>query len=638
MATDVRKEELVLRLLEAKQNAGKSFNQIAQEMGVTNLYAAQLFHRQAPLCRAQAQRLQMAVPTLSDELIRAMEAIPLRSLAPGIIQDPTIYRFREVIVHYSETLRAIIQEEFGNRVMLEGDFKCDLQKIQGKYGEDRVLLTMVGSFEPDGIVPTPQFQIEEATVEDIQEALKAGTLTSKQLVEFYIARITRLNPQLKAVIEVSPDALELANEADTYRKQHGAESCKGLRGIPILLKDNIATKDKLQTTAGSLALVDSIVPRDAGVVKKLRDAGAIIFGKANLSEWMYFRSTEAPHGWSPRGGQTMNPYDPVQTTFGSSSGSAVGVSANMATVTLGTETDGSIINPASFAAVVGIKPTVGLTSRAGVIPLSHNMDSVGPICRTMKDAVEVLDVIVGVDDLDSATTAAAAYIPRGGYKQFLKRDGLRGKRLGVLAGEYFVIKDISGDMEKLFSLAIARGAVIVKDLELPNAEEIVSTKNEDLVLQIDFKHDLQKYLSELTTSKVRSLEDVIRFNEEHTDQKLDRFGQDVFIEAQARQEDQQSQAYKDALARNKFLTENGIDYLLQTHDLHALVAPTAVSAISLTAAIAGYPAISIPAGYAPPTGFPFGICFLGNKGSEGVLIEIAYALEQASNIRHPPPL
>uniref|UniRef100_A0A453A9W1 Amidase domain-containing protein n=1 Tax=Aegilops tauschii subsp. strangulata TaxID=200361 RepID=A0A453A9W1_AEGTS len=280
---------------------------------------------------------------------------------------------------------------------------------------------------------THSFEFHEATVDAIQLGFRNGSLTSAALVRFYLDQIRRMNPLLHAVIEVNPDALRQAARADAERRRGMATGA--LHGVPVLLKDNIATCDALNTTAGSLALLGSVVKRDAGVAARLRRAGAVVLGKASLSEWANFRNVH--NGWSARGGQTRNPYVLSSDPCGSSSGSGVAAAANMAAVTLGTETDGSILCPSSFNSVVGIKPTVGLTSRAGVVPITPRQDSVGPMCRTVSDAVHVLDAIVGYDKLDAAATRTASkYIPRGGYLQFLKKDGLKGKRIGV-PNEFF---------------------------------------------------------------------------------------------------------------------------------------------------------------------------------------------------------
>ncbi|CAH1433587.1 unnamed protein product [Lactuca virosa] len=283
---------------------------------------------------------------------------------------------------------------------------------------------------------------KETTIHELRIAFNQNRLNSRQLVEFYLGEINKLNLIFKGVLEVNPDALYEANRADRERAANVPRSLVGLHGIPVLLKDNIPTKDKLNTTSGSFALLGSIVPRDAGIVSKLRKSGAIILGKATLSEWSNFRSLSAPSGWSPRGGQGKNPFVLSATPCGSSSGPAISVAANMAAVSIGTETDGSILCPASFNSVVGIKPTVGLTSRAGVIPVSPSLDTIGPICRTVSDAVYVLETIVGFDYNDrDATKKASQYIPYGGYTQFLKADGLKGKRIGVVRNPFFVFSN-----------------------------------------------------------------------------------------------------------------------------------------------------------------------------------------------------
>ncbi|XP_057856645.2 probable amidase At4g34880 isoform X2 [Cryptomeria japonica] len=365
------------------------------------------------------------------------------------------------------------------------------------------------------VLRDPSFHIEEATIQQIQLAFKTGRLTSTSLVEFYLHTIEKLNPELHAVIEVNPDVLLLAEKADVERHKAGGY-IGGLHGIPVLLKDNIASKDKLNTTAGSFALLGTEVPRDAAVVSKLRKAGAIILGKASLSEWADFRTFHMPSGWSARGGQCKNPYVLTADPCGSSTGSAVGVSANMVAVSLGTETYGSILCPSSSNSVVGIKPTVGLTSRAGVIPISHNQDTVGPICRTVSDAVYLLDEIVGYDIHDhEATESAAQLIPKGGYKQFLKIDGLQGKRLGIVRNP-----DLSPGSTKAVSFekhleTMRREGAILEENHI--FSELLNIRNdtEETVAEYDFKHDLNIYLAELLQSPVRTLADVISFNIQH---------------------------------------------------------------------------------------------------------------------------
>ncbi|KAG9442591.1 hypothetical protein H6P81_018445 [Aristolochia fimbriata] len=484
------------------------------------------------------------------------------------------------------------------------------------------------------------FPIREATIDEIHEAFLRYNLSSRALVEFYLDEIKALNPILAAVIEVNPDALALADQADKKRRENGGIS-SGLRGIPILLKDNIATKDKMNTTAGSFALLDSVVPRDAGVVARLRKAGAIILGKASLSEWAYFRSLKAPVAWCARGGQGRNPYLLSVDPCGSSSGSAVGVAANLAMVSLGTETDGSILCPSSSNSVVGIKPTVGLTSRSGVIPGSPRQDSVGPICRTVSDAVHVLDAIVGFDPRDAeATGNASNFIPKGGYTQFLKTDGLKGKRLGILRNFFPSDPLLERTFENHFRTLRQQGAILVDNLQIANKSTILDlvASGEGPAVLAELKLSLNSYLSELLRSPVRSLADVILFNNRHSDQeKTQEYGQDIFLAAQRTKGIGAAERHaQDNMVR---LSKQGIEKLMAERNLDAVVAPafvTAESRIYTVLAIGGYPGISVPAGYRV-NGVPFGICFGGLRGSEPKLIEIAFGFEQASRIRKPPP-
>ncbi|CAK9153652.1 unnamed protein product [Ilex paraguariensis] len=485
-----------------------------------------------------------------------------------------------------------------------------------------------------------ELSIREATVQDLQKAFKQNQLTSRQLVEFYIKEINKLNPVLKGIIEVNPDALCQAEQADQEREVKSPSSLSGLHGIPILLKDNIATKDKLNTTSGSLALLGSVVPRDAGVVMKLRNAGAIILGKASLSEWANFRSFTAPNGWSARGGQGKNPYVLSADPCGSSSGSAIAVAANLVTVSLGTETDGSIICPASFNAVVGIKPTVGLTSRAGVIPISPRQDTIGPICRTVSDAVYVLDAIVGFDFNDAeATGEASKYIPHGGYTQFLKIDGLKGKRLGIVRNPFLTFANESvlpQTFEYHFQTLRQRGAVLVDNLEIANIDVIMNfnLSGQETALLAEFKLSLNAYLKELVDSPVRSLADIIAFNQKFADlEMIKEFGQDIFLAAEAT--DGIGDAEKKALLKLARLTQAGFVKLMVENKLDALV--TAGSDVAPVLAIGGFPGISVPAAYdINSKGVPVGLCFGGLKGSEPKLIEIAYSFEQATKSRKPP--
>uniref|UniRef100_A0A0E0KMX9 Amidase domain-containing protein n=1 Tax=Oryza punctata TaxID=4537 RepID=A0A0E0KMX9_ORYPU len=516
------------------------------------------------------------------------------------------------------------------------------------------------------------FEFNEATVDTIQLGFRNGSLTSTALVRFYLNQIVSLNPLLHAVIEVNPDAVAQAARADAERASDH-RCCGPLHGVPILLKDNIATRDKLNTTAGSLALLGSVVRRDAG---------AVILGKANPSEWSHFRGG-LPSGWSARGGQTRvfvelpmkNPYVLSATPCGSSSGSGVAAAANMASVTLGTETDGSILCPASLNSVVGIKPTVGLTSRSGVIPITPRQDTVGPMCRTVSDAVHVLDSIAGYDALDAeATGAASKYIPVGGYGQFLRMDGLRGKRIGIPNGfftkekygkkqlwarnsnKFIVVYLLVLDNDKLsdtFRLETTysytnthhllthllhrrkHGAMVIENIDI--IENLTLVKDHlfeiDLVaMRAEFKLSLNAYLSDLLYSPVRSLADVIAFNNAHpVKERLKGFGQSILIDSEktngiASQE-------KAVLEILNEISTDGLEKLMKKHQLDAIVTPN--NDASGFFAIGGMPAITVPAGY-NRQGVPFGICFGGLKGYEPRLIEMAYAFEQATKVRRMP--
>lgn len=481
------------------------------------------------------------------------------------------------------------------------------------------------------------FELQEATIDSIQHAFAAGSLTSRDLVELYLDRIRSLNALLLAVIEVNPAALQEADAADRERMS-GRGGC--LHGVPVLLKDNIATRgDGLNTTAGSFALLGSSAPRDAGVVRRLRRAGAVVLGKANMAEWANFRSLVAPSSWSARGGQARNPYVLSADPCGSSSGSAISAAANLAAVTLGTETDGSIICPSHLNSVVGIKPTVGLTSRAGVIPVSPRQDTIGPLCRTVSDAVQVLEVIVGFDKDDAAATVAASkYIPAGGYKQFLKVDGLMGKRIGILRRFFnFSSTDSSyknAVFESHFDTMRQKGAILIDNLEVANSSIIldVTQSGEAVALLAEFKLALNSYLSDLSSSPVKSLADVIEFNNQHSaEERLDEFGQPIFLAAENTSGIGATE--RSAIARMSQLSKQGLEKLMVEKRLDAVVAANSNAATIF--AIGGYPAISVPAGYGGD-GIPFGLSFGGLRGSESKLIEMAYGFEQATLVRKPP--
>ncbi|KAG7978168.1 hypothetical protein I3843_05G070000 [Carya illinoinensis] len=484
------------------------------------------------------------------------------------------------------------------------------------------------------------FSIEEATIEEIQRGFAENKLTSRQLVDFYLHRIQTLNPLLRSVVEVNPDARDQADEADRERARFGTSGdLSSLHGIPVLLKDTIATKDKLNTTAGSYALLGSVVPRDAGVVEKLRQAGAVILGKASLTEWYSFRSLgRIPNGWCARAGQGANPYVRSGNPCGSSSGSAISVAANMVAVSLGSETHGSLLCPADHNSVVGLKPTVGLASRAGVVPILPRHDTIGPISRTVSDAVYVLDVIVGFDPQDyEATKEAAKFIPVGGYKQFLDPNGLRGKRLGVVRNpflEFLNGSSVIQEFERHLNTMRERGATVVDSLMIENVYIILDPKRcgELTAMLAEFKVSLNDYLKELISSPVRSLSDIIAFNKNNPElEKTEEYGQATFIASDKTSGFGEKERQAIELMQN--LSRDGFEKLMMDNELDAMVTP-GTGAIAVLA-IGGHPGITVPAGY-DGDGMPLGICFGGLKGFEPKLIEIAYDFEQATMVRRPP--
>ena len=480
--------------------------------------------------------------------------------------------------------------------------------------------------------------------------MEAKQLTSRELVNQYLARIDAIDqrgPTINAIIELNPDALEIADALDRERASSGPRG--HLHGIPILLKDNVATADKMQTTAGSLALVGSRPQQDATIAQRLREAGAVILGKTNLSEWANFRSTTSTSGWSGRGGQVVNPYALDCNPCGSSSGSAAAVSANLTAVSIGTETDGSIVCPASINGVVGIKPTVGLTSRAGVIPISHNQDTIGPHARTVTDAAIVLSAIAGADPRDPATQASATKAQRD-YTVYLDPNGLRGARIGV-ARETFFGYSVWADalVDAAIETMRGAGAIIVDPADIPTAKEISTSPDETDVLLYDFKADIAAYLATLEPGfPITDLAGLIQFNNEHAAQEMPYFGQELFLQAQAKGP-LTDRVYQDELAKNHSLgREQGIDAALTKYHLDALVAPTAspawktdlvngdhfLGASSGPAAIAGYPLISVPAGFA--FGLPVGTTFMGTAFSEPTVIKLAYGFAQTTKARRTP--
>lgn len=495
--------------------------------------------------------------------------------------------------------------------------------------------------------PHGAFDVTEKTVAQLQAAMVSGKTSAQQLVRLYLARIATIDkagPKLNSIIELNPDAMAIAAALDAERKASGPRG--PMHGIPVLLKDNIATADKMQTTAGSLALVGAKPPRDAFLVARLRAAGAVILGKTNLSEWANMRSTRSTSGWSGRGGLTRNPYALDRNTSGSSSGSGASIAASLAAVAVGTETDGSITSPASVASLVGIKPTVGLVSRAGVIPIAQSQDTAGPMARTVADAAVLLSAMAGSDARDPAS--ALADQKKTDYTRFLDRDGLRGKRIGVVRGQLTASSDwVAALVESQLAVLTAQGATLVEVPEVPNAEKYADS--ELTVLLYELKAGMASYLADYgPTAPIRSLADVIAYNEKHRATEMPFFAQEHFVNAQAKG-GLDSQEYRDALANNqRYAREEGIDLVMKEHRLDALVAPTcgpawltdfingdaSGSSFTSPAAVAGYPHITVPCGFVQ--GLPCGLSFVAGAWTEGPLIAMAYAYEQASPQRTAP--
>jgi amidase len=492
------------------------------------------------------------------------------------------------------------------------------------------------------------FDLEELTIAGLQQRMASGSDTARSIAEKYLARIDaidRKGPALHSVIEVNPDALDIAHRLDAERKSGHLRG--PLHGVPVLLKDNIATADRMMTTAGSLALAGTRPPHDAFIVERLREAGAVILGKTNLSEWANFRSTHSTSGWSGRGGQTKNPYALDRNPSGSSSGSGAAIAANLAAAAIGTETDGSIVSPSTNNALVGIKPTLGLVSRTGIVPIAHSQDTAGPMARTVADAALLLAAISAADPADSATLRRRSAGP--GFQ--LRPDALKGARIGVVRNRLF---GYSAAADGIAIEAIAemkrQGAVIVDPVTIPTLGKF--DDSEFQVLLYEFKADLNKYLAWLgPASPVRSLKDVINFNTAHAEDELKFFGQDILMMAEKKGPLTEPK-YKAALARNRQMAGAlGIDAAMTAHKLDALVAPTGGPAWvidlvngdggtatapgpSTMAAVAGYPHVTVPAGFF--RGLPVGISFVGRAWSEQKLIALAYAYEQATKKRRPP--
>jgi amidase len=487
--------------------------------------------------------------------------------------------------------------------------------------------------------------ILDAGVREQQAQMRAGKLSAHALVSHYLARIAALDkagPRINAIIELNPDALAIAAELDHER---AAGKLRGpLHGIPVLLKDNIATGDKMSTSAGSLALAGVRAVRDAHLAARLRAAGAVILGKTNLSEWANMRSTHSVSGWSGRGGLTKNPYALDRNTSGSSSGSAAAIAASLATLAVGTETDGSIVSPSSTCGVVGIKPTLGLVSRSGIIPIAHSQDTAGPMTRSVADAALLLAVMAGEDEADAATRGAGERV--GDYAAALRTDGLRGKRIGV-ARNFFGTNDlVDAIVEQELGVLKAQGAQLV-EVKVPNIDKYGDSETE--VLLYEFKPGLAAYLATYAPhAPVKGMADVIAFNDRHAAREMAYFAQEHLVASEAKA-GLDTPEYRQALANNlRYAREEGIDQVMKEHQLDALVAPTGGPAwltdyingdhyggsFSSPAAVAGYPHVTVPAGYA--RGLPVGLSFVGGAWSEASLIAMAYAYEQATRHRRPP--
>jgi amidase len=482
---------------------------------------------------------------------------------------------------------------------------------------------------------------------DLQGRMESGELSARSIVQQYLDRIAAIDkagPAINAIIELNSDALAIADQRDAERK-HG--NVRGpLHGIPLLIKDNIETGDKMHTSAGSLALAQSTAPRDAAIVASLREAGAVILGKTNMSEWANFRSTHSTSGWSARGGLTKNPYALDRNPCGSSSGTGAAVAANLAAAGIGTETDGSIVCPSSVNGLVGIKPTLGLVSRSGIVPIAHSQDTAGPMARSVADAAILLSAIAGADSRDPVSAPGDKH--RADYTKSLDANGLKGARIGVVRKLAGFNDDVDALLARNIAALKAAGASVIDPVVIPNLGKFDDA--ELTVLEYEFKHDLNSYLASLPKSAnaPRSLEEMIAFNERERTRELSWFGQDLFAKSQALGS-LSDKKYRDALSKGKFQAgKNGIDAALQKYKLDALIAPTVgpawvtdwvngdhVSGGSSTpAAVAGYPDISVPAGFVHD--LPVGLSFFGTAWSDAKLIRFAYAFEQATRARRPP--
>ncbi|RPH36085.1 amidase [bacterium] len=492
-----------------------------------------------------------------------------------------------------------------------------------------------------------QGELDEKTIAELQEGMTSGKYTARRLVEIYLSRIDAIDkqgPALRSVLEVNPDALAIADNLDRERKEKGARG--PLHGIPVVIKDNIDTADRMLTTAGSLALVGAKPPADAFAVQQLRRAGAVILGKTNLSEWANIRSNRSTSGWSGRGGLTKNPYALNRNTSGSSSGSAVAVTASLCAAAVGTETDGSIVSPSSINGIVGIKPTVGLVSRTGIIPISHTQDTAGPMARTVRDAAILLGALAGVDAEDRATLSGRGKAAAD-YTVALNPRALTGARIGVVRQYFGFLRAVDTVIGGALDVMKQQGAVLIDPIEIPNLRKF--DDSEFTVLLYELKADLNAYLSRLgPQAPVRTLKDIIDFNQKNAAKEMPYFGQESFLKAEEKGP-LTTREYTAALKNDIRLTrKEGIDAVMDKYKLDALVAPTDgpawmtdlvtgdhfIGGSSQLAAVAGYPSVTVPAGFI--FGLPVGVSLFGRAWSESRLIGLAYAFEQATRVRKPP--
>jgi len=488
-----------------------------------------------------------------------------------------------------------------------------------------------------------EFELNETTVDDLQQKMESGELTSEQICKKYLGRIQKVDPELKAVMELNPDALEIARKLDEERKSGRVRGL--LHGIPIMIKDNIDTGDKMQTTAGSLALEGHIADEDAFIIKKMRDAGAVLLGKTNLSEWANFRSNNSSSGWSGRGGQVRNPYILDRSPCGSSSGTGVAVAANLCTIGIGTETNGSIVCPSGVNGVVCIKPTLGMWSRRGIIPIAHSQDTAGPMARTVKDAAILLGALAEFDSEDAETHLGQGKI-YSDYIQFLENNGLAGMRIGIASQ----MTGFHAKVDEVFKKAVEamrnNGAEIIENVEFEHNREWGSPSYQ--VLLYEFKADLNKYLAAHPNAPVNNMQEIIEFNKKNAGRSMPWFDQEIFEQA-AEKGDLKTEEYLEALKNSKrFAGKDGIDAVMEEHNLDAIVAQTNGPAWTIDwvngdhfsggssspAAISGYPNISVPMGFV--YGLPVGISFFGKAWSEPTLLKIAYAFEQVTKHREAP--